>query len=158
MGRSAYYVGGVNGMPYKPRAAATAFVLARQGWTNREVVLIGNSDIDMKTASTGQLMFLNATWHGIANPYGFQFASPLDIARFVDCVCLGLNTARSSRTPPKSTSQTYMSAISSGHGLLAYRGEADFQSIETETKTRVTRILHCCHRPVTVPPCLLQVR
>ena len=91
MARVGYYVGGVDGMPFKPKAAATAFILKQQGWTNREVVLIGNSDIDMKTASTGQLMFLNATWHGTANAYGFQFASPLDVARFIDCVCLGLN-------------------------------------------------------------------
>ncbi|QEN84737.1 hypothetical protein FZC33_00115 [Labrys sp. KNU-23] len=91
LGPVGYYVGGQNAMPFKPRAEATAFILARQGWTNREVVFIGNSDIDMRTASTGQLMFLNATWHGVANPYGFQFGSPLDIARFIDCLCLGLN-------------------------------------------------------------------
>jgi hypothetical protein len=91
LGPLGYFVGGVGGMPYEPQAAPTAFILAQQGWTIREVVLIGNSDIDMKTASTGQLMFLNATWHGTANPYGFQFASPLDIARFIDCACLGLN-------------------------------------------------------------------
>ena len=80
--------GGVHGMPFKPQAAATEFILEQQGWTNSEVVLVGNSDIDMKTASTGQLMFLNATWHGTANRYGFQFASPLDVARFIDCMCL----------------------------------------------------------------------
>jgi hypothetical protein len=54
-------------------------------------VFIGNSDIDMRTANTGQLMFLNATWHGVSNPYGFQFSSPMDIARFIDCHCLGLS-------------------------------------------------------------------
>lgn len=91
LGPVGYYIGGLDGMPYKPRAEATAFILAKQGWTNREVVFVGNSDIDMKTASTGQLMFLNATWHGVANPYGFQFESPLDIARFIDCLCLGLD-------------------------------------------------------------------
>jgi hypothetical protein len=91
LGPVGYYVGGVDKMPYKPRAAATAFILEQQGWTNREAVFVGNSEIDMRTASTGQLMFLNATWHGVANPYGFQFASPLDIARFIDCLCLGLD-------------------------------------------------------------------
>jgi hypothetical protein len=91
LGPVGYYIGGVDGMPYKPQAAATDFILEKQGWSRREVVLIGNSDVDMKTASTGRLMFLNATWHGIANPYGFQFESPLDIARFIDCLCLGLN-------------------------------------------------------------------
>ena len=91
LGRVGYYVGGVDGMPFKPQAAATEFILEQQGWTNSEVVFVGNSDIDMKTASTGQLMFLNATWHGTANRYGFQFASPLDVARFIDCMCLGPN-------------------------------------------------------------------
>ncbi len=91
LGPVGYYIGGIDGMPYKPKAAATDFILHQQGWNRREVVFIGNSDIDMKTASTGQLMFLNATWHGTANPYGFQFDSPLDIARFLDCLCLGLN-------------------------------------------------------------------
>lgn len=90
LGPVGYYTGGVDGMPYKPQAAATDFILQKQGWNRREVVFIGNSDIDMKTASTGRLMFLNATWHGTANPYGFQFSSPLDIARFLDCLCLGL--------------------------------------------------------------------
>jgi hypothetical protein len=33
----------------------------------------------------------NAVWHGEANPYGYQFESPFDIARFVDCICLGLH-------------------------------------------------------------------
>ncbi len=91
LGPVGYYIGGIDGMPYKPQAAATDFILQKQGWNRREVVFIGNSDIDMKTASTGRLMFLNATWHGKANPYGFQFSSPLDIARFLDCLCLGLN-------------------------------------------------------------------
>jgi hypothetical protein len=27
----------------------------------------------------------------VASPYGFQFESPLDVARFVDCLCLGLD-------------------------------------------------------------------
>lgn len=91
LGPVSYYVAGVDAMPFKPKAAATEFILRHKGWSKREVVFIGNSEIDMKTASTGQLMFLNATWHGIANPYGFQFASALDIARFIDCLCLGLN-------------------------------------------------------------------
>lgn len=90
LGPVGYYVGGVDGMPYKPQAAATAFVLEAKGWGSREAVFVGNSEIDMRTASTGKLMFLNATWHGAATPYGFQFSSPLDVARFVDCLCLGL--------------------------------------------------------------------
>jgi hypothetical protein len=45
----------------------------------------------MITAVNGKLLFLNALWHGKANPYGYHFNSPLDVARFVDCFCLGLD-------------------------------------------------------------------
>ncbi len=91
LGAIGYYVGGQAGMPYKPLAAATTYILQKHGWSNREVVFVGNSENDMKTASNGKLMFLNATWRGDASPYGFRFASPMDIARFIDCLCLGLN-------------------------------------------------------------------
>ncbi|OHD04531.1 MAG: hypothetical protein A2095_02670 [Sphingomonadales bacterium GWF1_63_6] len=90
IGPVGYYVAGRDGMPYKPKADATAHVQADQGWDRREVIYVGNSPNDMKTAANGRLMFLNAMWHSNATPYGFQFNSPLDIARFVDCLCLGL--------------------------------------------------------------------
>lgn len=91
LGPVSYYVGGQAGMPYKPRADATAHVLADKGWSAREVLYVGNTQDDMRTAANGRLMFLNAMWHGVASPYGFQFESPLDVARFVDCLCLGLD-------------------------------------------------------------------
>src|SRR3546814_16684739 len=46
----------------------------------------------MKTAANGGLLFVNVIWHSAASPYGFQFDSPLDVARFVDCLCLGLDS------------------------------------------------------------------
>lgn len=91
LGPVAYYIASEGDMPFKPQAGAMATVLAAQGWTNREAIFVGNSDNDMKTASNGRLMFLNAIWHGDASPYGFRFSSPLDVARFVDCICLGLD-------------------------------------------------------------------
>jgi len=91
LGPVSYYVGGQGGMPYKPRADATAHILADKGWTACEVLYVGNTQDDMKTAANGRLMFLNAMWHGVASPYGFQFDSPLDVARFIDCLCLGLD-------------------------------------------------------------------
>jgi hypothetical protein len=91
LGPVGYYVGGEAGMPYKPRADATAHILAEKGWSVREVIYVGNTQDDMRTAANGRLMFLNVMWHGAASPYGFQFDSPLDVARFVDCLCLGLN-------------------------------------------------------------------
>lgn len=91
LGAVTYYVAMEGTMPFKPTAAAMEYVLREKGWQRHEAVFVGNSEIDMRTASNGGLMFLNATWHGVANPYGFQFTSPLDIARFIDCLCLGLN-------------------------------------------------------------------
>ncbi len=91
LGPVSYYVGGQDGMPFKPRAAAVGHILTQQGWKSREVLFVGNSDVDMRAARNGGVLFLNAVWHGEANPYGYQFESPIDIARFVDCLCLGLH-------------------------------------------------------------------
>jgi hypothetical protein len=92
LGPISYYIGGQDGMPYKPLAAATAYILADKGWTNREVIYVGNTESDMRTAQNGNILFVNVLWHGEASPYGFQFESPRDVARFVDCVCLGLSS------------------------------------------------------------------
>jgi hypothetical protein len=91
LGPISYFIGGQNGMPYKPRADATAHILAQKGWQRKEVIYIGNTVDDMRTAANGRLLFVNVMWHGVANPYGFQFDSPRDVARFVDCLCLGLD-------------------------------------------------------------------
>jgi hypothetical protein len=86
-----FYVAERGEMPWKPRADAVKHILADQGWSKREVLYVGNSDDDMKTARNGGVLFLNALWHGEANPYGYQFQSAKDIARYVDCLCLGLD-------------------------------------------------------------------
>ena len=91
LGPISYYIGGQNGMPYKPRADSTAHILSEKGWQRNEVLYVGNTTDDMKTAANGGLMFVNVMWHGVASPYGFQFDSPRDVARFVDCICLGLD-------------------------------------------------------------------
>lgn len=91
VGAVKFYIAEHGTMEWKPRAGAVNSILSDCGWNNREVIYIGHSDDDMKTASNGNVMFLNALWHGQQNTYGFQFNSPLDVARFVDCLCLGLN-------------------------------------------------------------------
>lgn len=90
LGSISYFIGGSDGMPYKPRADSTAHILAAKGWQKSEVLYVGNTADDMRTAANGGLMFVNALWHGVASPYGFQFESPRDVARFIDCLCLGL--------------------------------------------------------------------
>lgn len=44
----------------------------------------------MKTARNGKLMFLNAMWHGGANPHG-SIRLAEDVARFIDCFCLRID-------------------------------------------------------------------
>ena len=90
-GETPWYIAQHGDMPFKPRADAMEHVLEKQGWNPHEAIYVGNTEDDMKTARNGKLLFLNALWHGEANPYGFQFKSPRDIARFVDCFCLGIN-------------------------------------------------------------------
>jgi len=90
-GSMPWYIASNGDMPFKPFAAAMEHVLARHGWKTHEAIYVGNTQEDMKTAVNGKLLFLNALWHGKANPYGYQFNSPLDVARFVDCFCLGLD-------------------------------------------------------------------
>lgn len=91
VGKVPYFVAERGEMDWKPRAGAVGRILKAQGWSPREVLYVGNSDDDMRTARNGGVLFLNALWHGEANPYGFQFQSPRDIARYIDCICLGLD-------------------------------------------------------------------
>jgi hypoxanthine phosphoribosyltransferase len=84
-----WYIASEGDMPYKPQAAAMETVLSKHGWKHTQAIFVGNTDDDMRTARNGRLLFLNAMWHGEASPYGYQFESPLDVARFIDCFCLG---------------------------------------------------------------------
>ncbi|MGE3537314.1 MAG: HAD hydrolase-like protein [Candidatus Tectimicrobiota bacterium] len=73
---------------WKPRREAIQYVLDAKGWSSEEVVYIGNTDNDMKTARSGGVLFLNATWFTQSNTYGLQFGSPKEVGRFVDLFCL----------------------------------------------------------------------
>ncbi|MBW3527231.1 hypothetical protein KO533_11735 [Shewanella sp. NKUCC05_KAH] len=75
-------------IPAKPNAASTAHVLDRMGWKDTEVVYIGSSDTDMRTAVNGNLLLLRATWYNNSTDYGFEFSELKQIARFIDTLCL----------------------------------------------------------------------
>jgi hypothetical protein len=90
-GEVPWYIAMNGDMPFKPTAGAMQHVLAKEGWQPHEAIYVGNTENDMRTAVNGNLLFLNALWHGEASPYGYQFDSPLDVARFVDCFCLGID-------------------------------------------------------------------
>jgi hypothetical protein len=86
-----WYIASDGDMPFKPKQDAMKYVLRRHGWKAHEAIYVGNTQDDMKTAVNGNLLFLNAVWHGEGSPYGYQFDSPLDVARFIDCFCLGID-------------------------------------------------------------------
>src|SRR5215204_3970360 len=74
-GAAPWYIASRGEMPFKPAAAAMEHILMQQGWKRHEVIFVGNTRNDMITARSAKLLFLNAVWHGVANPYGFQFDS-----------------------------------------------------------------------------------
>lgn len=88
VGRHLPYFQGGRDMAYKQYASAMQHVLQAQGWVPQEVVYVGNTHEDILAASNGGLLFLNAKWHEENSPFGFEFESPKDIAKFVDCCCL----------------------------------------------------------------------
>lgn len=77
-----------DGIPFKPQAGAMQGVLAKLGAEPNEILYIGNSEDDMRTAVNGGVLFLNGVWFRAQTKYGFKFASPLKIARFIDVCCL----------------------------------------------------------------------
>lgn len=82
-----YYQGGRE-IVHKQYAAAMEHILKDQGWLPQEAVYIGNTPEDIQAASNGGLLLLNAKWHEENSPFGFEFSSPKDIAKFIDCCCL----------------------------------------------------------------------
>lgn len=75
-------------IPQKPKPKAVSYVLDKMGWDSTEVVYIGSSVMDMRTAVNSDLLFLRAKWFANETEYGLPFDTPLDIARFIDTFCL----------------------------------------------------------------------
>jgi hypothetical protein len=74
-------------MPPRPSTKFTEYVLEKTGWKDTETVYIGSTEIDMRTAVNGGLLFLRATWYANHIDYGFEFATPKEIACFLDVFC-----------------------------------------------------------------------
>ena len=91
-GEFPWYIAARGEMPWKPTAAAMQHVLKQQGWAPSEALYIGCTEVDMRTALHGGLLFLNAIWHGGQTPYGYIFSSPKEVGRFIDCFCLRKST------------------------------------------------------------------
>lgn len=83
-----WYIADRDGTPRKPKADAIKHILNEKAWNTNEVIYIGNTENEMQTAVNGNVLFLNATWYEKNTDYGFEFASPLKVARFIDIFCL----------------------------------------------------------------------
>jgi Haloacid dehalogenase-like hydrolase len=88
LGSFPWFVANRDRFPKKPQAASIDYVLRQMGWDSAETIYVGNTIDDMRTAVNGDVLFLNATWYGKTIDYGFEFATPRDIAKFVDVFCL----------------------------------------------------------------------
>jgi predicted amidophosphoribosyltransferase len=83
-----WFIRNQSGFPTKQSAEALAFVRAKLGWETNETLYVGNSEADMQSAVNGGTLFLNALWFGDNCKYGFRFATPKEVARFIDVFCL----------------------------------------------------------------------
>lgn len=74
-------------IPFKPQAGAMQTVLGTLRCEPNEVLYLGSTEDDMRTAVNGEVLFLNAVWHADTTRYGFRFESPREIAKFIDVFC-----------------------------------------------------------------------
>lgn len=89
---SIHYCRELNGdIPAKQTGRAIDFIMNDLGLNRNEIVYVGRSDEDLQAATNGKVLFINATWYEPVNEYGFQFAEPKEIARFIDVFCLREN-------------------------------------------------------------------
>lgn len=71
------------GLPPKPSRAAAGTVLSKHELSSSEVIYIGNSEIDFRTAINSDLLFINAIWERQEVGYGFVLSSPSEVGRFI---------------------------------------------------------------------------
>jgi hypothetical protein len=87
-GEHKLYVAQNGDVPPKPQASAVATLLEKEGLEPNEVIYVGMSDTDFKTAINSNLLFLNAIWDRQEVEYGFVFESPIEIVKFIDLFAL----------------------------------------------------------------------
>lgn len=86
--RLSWYRFGHDGMPGKQSPEAFQHICHEKGWQANETVYVGNSIDDMRTSVNSKILLLNAKWYADTMDYGFPFAEPKDVARFIDIFCL----------------------------------------------------------------------
>lgn len=72
---------------FKQFAESLESVRNRYGWEKNEVLALGNTQDDMRSAVNGGILFLNARWYAKNTEYGILLPSPLDAAKIIDVFC-----------------------------------------------------------------------
>ncbi|VTT26653.1 Uncharacterised protein [Klebsiella pneumoniae] len=75
-------------IPRKQTGQAIDYILNDLNLNKNEVIYIGRSEEDLRAATNGKVLFLNATWYEPVNDYGFLFSSAKEIAKFIDVFCM----------------------------------------------------------------------
>jgi len=83
-GTHTLYVAQRGDVPFKPSRESISRVLELQNLSASEVVFVGMSERDFRTALQSKILFMNATWDRQETSYGFVFDSPQAIKRFIE--------------------------------------------------------------------------
>ena len=76
-------------VPYKSTKEAMDYILKKHNLTEpNEVIYIGNTEADMKTALHSRVLFLNVTWFKQEVEYGLFFEHPIKLFLFIKLFCL----------------------------------------------------------------------
>jgi hypothetical protein len=87
-GEAKLYVANRGDLPHKPQKECIEALLKLENLERHEVIYVGNSTKDFRTAVNSGLLYLNAVWDKKESDYGFVFESPRDIIRFIDLFAL----------------------------------------------------------------------
>lgn len=87
-GEAKLYVANRGDLPHKPQKECIEALLKLENLQRHEVIYVGNSTQDFRTAVNSGLLYLNAIWDKKESDYGFVFESPREIIRFIDLFAL----------------------------------------------------------------------
>lgn len=76
------------GLPEKPKKDAVDHILQQHNLSNEQVIYVGNTPMDFRTAINSNLLFLNETWETQQVSYGFTFSTPKEVGRFINAFAL----------------------------------------------------------------------
>ena len=76
------------GLPKKSTTAIVDHIKSKYGLASNEIVYIGNSEMDFRTAVNSKLLFINAKWHcENVKKYGISISDPIQLINFIKLFC-----------------------------------------------------------------------